>query len=208
MAAYLTVNKLVSAPSHHQKNTNEGTIMDEKKYAIVATFNTSAEAEEAVKKIQNAGVDMKKLSIVGKGYYSDENAVGYHNLGYRVKRWGKRGAIWGGLWGLIHGSAIFFIPGIVPIVVAGPLVAWIVGTLEGAVVVGGLSVIGTALFGIGIPKDSIFLYETSLKANKYLLIDSGSFGEVEQVRKILEMSKAETVVHNDIEVQKRFPDQN
>ena len=182
--------------------------MDEKKSAIVATFNTSTEAEDAIKKIQKAGFNMKRLSIIGKGYHSDENVVGYYNLGDRAKSWGKRGAFWGGLWALLHGSAIFFIPGIGPIVVAGPLVAWIVGTLEGAVVVGGLSAIGAALFGIGIPKDSIFLYETSLKANKFLLIDHGSFEEVEQVRKILASSKAETVVHNDIKVQRKFPDQN
>lgn len=174
--------------------------MNERKSAIVATFNTHTEAEDAVIKIQKAGFDMEKLSIVGKGYHSDENVVGYYNLGDRAKSWGKRGAFWGGLWGLLHGSAVFFIPGIGPIVVAGPLVAWIIGALEGAVVVGGLNAIGTALFGIGIPKDSIFLYETALKANKFLLIDHGSFEEVEQIRKILATSMVETIVHNDIKV--------
>jgi uncharacterized membrane protein len=181
------------------QENEEDVIMSEKLSAIVATFNTHTAAEEAVKEIQKAGFDMKKLSIVGKDYHSDEHVVGYYNVSDRAQTWGKLGAFWGGLWGLLFGSAFFLIPGMGPIVVAGPLVTWIVGALEGAVVVGGLSAIGAALFGIGIPKDSIILYETSLKANKFLLIDRGSPDEVEQIRKIVLTTKAiETIVHADI----------
>ena len=45
---------------------------------------------------------------------------------------------------------------------AGPLVAWIVGALEGAVLMGGLSALGAGLYSIGIPKDSVVKYETAL----------------------------------------------
>ena len=74
---------------------------------------------------------------------------------------------------LLFGSAFFFIPGIGPLIVFGPLVAWIVGGLEGAVVVGGLSALGAALYGIGIPKDSIMQYETALKSDEFLVIAHG-----------------------------------
>jgi hypothetical protein len=43
--------------------------------------------------------------------------------------WGKSGAFWGGLWGMLSGSALFVIPGIGPLLAAGPLVAWIVAAL-------------------------------------------------------------------------------
>ena len=59
-----------------------------------------------------------------------------------MKYWGKQGAFWGGLWGLLCGAAFFAIPGIGPVLVAGPLVASIIGALEGAIVVGGLSARG------------------------------------------------------------------
>ena len=174
--------------------------MSDKQSVVVATFDTHTEAEKAVREVQKAGFEMKKLSIVGKDYHSDENVIGYYNMGDRVKNWGKYGAFWGGLWGFLFGSAFFFIPGIGPILVAGPLVAWIVGALEGAAVVGGLSALGAALFSIGIPKDSILKYETSLKANKFLLIDHGSFEEVEQVRKVLATTRAiETIVHHELD---------
>jgi hypothetical protein len=37
--------------------------------------------------------------IVGKGYHTDEQVVGYYNTGDRMKVWGKNGAFWGGFWG-------------------------------------------------------------------------------------------------------------
>ncbi len=167
------------------------------KNSAVSIFNTHTEAEDAVKELQKAGFEMKKLSIVGKDYHSDEHVVGYYNTGDRVKYWGKLGAFWGGLWGFLFGSAFFFIPGIGPIVVGGPLVSWIIGALEGAAVVGGMSAVGAALYSIGIPKDSIVKYETSLKANKFLLVAHGTGEEVEKAKKILETTKAtETTIHS------------
>ena len=167
------------------------------KNSVVAIYNTHTEAEDAVKGLQKAGFEMKKLSIVGKDYHSDEHVVGYYNTGDRVKYWGKLGAFWGGLWGFLFGSAFFFIPGIGPIVVAGPLVSWIIAALEGAAVVGGLSAVGAALYGIGIPKDSIVKYETSLKSNKFLLVAHGTVEEAEKAKKILETTNAvETAIHH------------
>jgi hypothetical protein len=167
-----------------------------KQNSTVAIFNDHTGAEHAVKELQKAGFDIKKLSLVGKDYHSDEQVVGYYNTGDRMRYWGKLGAFWGGLWGLLFGSALFLVPGIGPIVVGGPIVAWIVGALEGAAVVGGLSAIGAALYSIGIPKDSVLRYETSLKANKFLLVVHGTAVEVERASGILKNTGAiETTVH-------------
>jgi len=112
------------------------------KNAVVALYNSHTEAEAAVKELQKSGFDMKRLSIVGKDYHTEEHVVGYYNIGDRMRYWGKLGAFWGGLWGALFGSAFFLIPGIGPVLVAGPLVAWIVGALEGATITGGLSALG------------------------------------------------------------------
>jgi len=153
--------------------------------SVVAIYETHTQAEEAVKELQRSGFDMKKMSIVGKDYHTDENVVGYYNTGDRMKYWGKQGAFWGGLWGMLFG-AFFIIPGLGPILVAGPLVAWIVGALEGAVVVGGLGVLGAGLYSIGIPKDSVVQYEAALKADKFLLLAHGTMDEVAQAKNILQ----------------------
>ncbi|MGP0075741.1 MAG: general stress protein [Bryobacteraceae bacterium] len=153
--------------------------------AVVAVYASHVEAEAAVKELQRAGVDMRTLSIVGKDSHTDEHVVGYYNTGDRMKYWGKVGAFWGGFWGLLFGSAFFAIPGLGPILVAGPLVAWIVGALEGAAVVGGVSAIGAGLIGIGIPKDSVVQYEMALKTDKFLLMVHGTAPEVEKARSVI-----------------------
>ncbi len=154
--------------------------------AVVAIYDTHTGAEEAVKKLQGKGIDMRTLSIVGKDTHTDEHAVGYYNTGDRMKYWGKIGAFWGGFWGLLFGSAFFAIPGIGPVLAAGPIVAWIVGALEGAVVVGGVSAIGAGLYSIGIPKDSIVQYELAIKTDKFLVMIHGAAAEVETARGVLE----------------------
>ena len=154
--------------------------------SIIAVYNTHGEAEAAIKELQEAGVDMRSLSIAAKDTYSDEHVVGYYNAGDRMKYWGKRGAFWGGLWGLLFGSAMFAIPGLGPILVARPLVAWIIAGLEGAVVVGGVSAIGAGLVSIGIPKDSVLEYDIALKTDKFLLIVHGSPDQVNRAKEIIE----------------------
>jgi uncharacterized membrane protein len=167
-----------------------------KNNSIVAIYPSHTAAEAAIKELQQSGFDMKKLSIVGRDYHTDEHVVGYYNTGDRMKHWGKLGAFWGGIWGLLFGSAFFFIPGVGPLLVAGPLVGWIVGALEGAVVVGGLSAIGAGLYSLGIPKDSILQYETALKTGKYVLIVHGSMDETTHAKEILNRTKPETLEHH------------
>ena len=169
-----------------------------KNNAVVAIYASHLEAEEAVKELQHAAFDMKKLSIVGREYQTDEHVVGYYNAGDRMKYWGKLGAFWGGIWGLLFGSAFFFIPGIGPLVVAGPLVAWIVGALEGAVVVGGLSALGAALFSLGIPHDSILRYETALGVGKFLVIVHGNSEETTRAREIIGGTHAESMEEHEL----------
>ena len=112
-----------------------------------------------------------------------------YNTGDRMKHWGKLGAFWGGLWGMLFGAAFFVIPGLGPILAAGPVVAWIVGALEGAVVVGGLSAVGAGLYSIGIPKDSVVKYEAALKSDKFLVLAHGTAGEVAKAKNIMQTTR-------------------
>ena len=161
--------------------------------SIVAIYPSHTAAESAIKELQQSGFDMKKLSIVGRDTHTDEHVVGYYNIGDRMKYWGKIGAFWGWIWGCFFGSAFFFIPGIGPLIVAGPLVAWIVGAQESTVVVGGLSALGAGLVGIGIPKDSILKYETALKTDKFVVIAHGTAAEASRAREIIAGTNPEGV---------------
>ena len=167
-----------------------------KSNSIVAIYPSHTAAEVAVKELQQSGFDMKRLSIVGRDYHTDEHVVGYYNTGDRMKVWGKSGAFWGGFWGLLFGSGFFWIPGLGPILAAGPVVSWLVGALEGAAVVGGLSALGAGLYSMGIPKDSILQYETAIKTDKFVLVAHGSVEEIIRAKGILSGTKPETLEHH------------
>jgi len=115
------------------------------KNTIVAVYDTRQDTENAVNELQKVGFDLQKLSIVGRDHRTDQHIVG-----------------------------CYLLPGIGPVLVAGPLAAYIVRATEAAVIVDGLSAIGSGLFSIGIPKNNALQYETALKADKYLLIAQGT----------------------------------
>src|SRR5215471_21129828 len=91
----------------------------------------------------------------------------------------------GGIWGLLFGAGFFLIPGIGPVVVAGPFLVALVGALESAVLVGGLSALAAGLVSLGIPKQSAIKYEAEIKADKFVLVAHGSPEELERARAIL-----------------------
>jgi hypothetical protein len=152
---------------------------------VVAVYNSHTEAEQAVGKLSAASFDIKKISIIGKDYHTEEKVVGYYSTGDRMKSWGGMGAFWGGIWGLLFGAGFFLIPGIGPVLVAGPFLAALIGALESAVLVGGLSALAAGLVSAGIPKESALKYEAEIKADKFVLVVHGSPEELEQARTIL-----------------------
>jgi hypothetical protein len=152
---------------------------------VIAVFDDHNTAENAVKKLTASGFEMKHLSVVGKGYHTEENVVGFYNVGDRVKFWGKRGAFWGGLWGLFFGGLFMTIPIVGHVVVLGYLASMVFSGVETAIVAGGLSAFGAALYSIGIPKDSIIQYETDLKADSFLVMVHGTPDEAVRARAIL-----------------------
>jgi hypothetical protein len=163
---------------------------------VVAVFPDHQAAEGAVKKLADARFDITHLSIIGKGYHSDEKVEGFYNAGDRVKFWGSRGAFWGALWGWLIGALFITIPGLGGVVVLGYLAGIVLSAIEGAVVVGGLSALGAALYSIGIPKNSVVAYETALKADQFLVMAHGSGEEAARAKGILEtLQPASVDVH-------------
>jgi hypothetical protein len=153
--------------------------------SVVAVYDSHTAAEQAVAKLSADSFDITKVSIIGKDYHTEENVVGYYTAGDRMKSWGGLGAFWGGIWGLLFGAGFFLIPGIGPVLVAGPFLAALIGALESAAVVGGLSALAAGLVSLGIPKDSAVKYEAEIKADKYVLVVHGTPEELEQARAVL-----------------------
>jgi len=137
----------------------------------------------AVKALAQGGVDMKQLSIVGRGCHTEEHVIGFYNASERIRFWGKYGDFWGSLWGLF-GAGIFLVSPI-----TGPRCgAWRSGRhhrLRGALAFGGSRAIGAAIYSMGVPKDSVLEYERALKADSFLILVHETAGDVARAKSIL-----------------------
>jgi hypothetical protein len=153
-------------------------------------FNAHSDAEDAIQLLSRSGFDVKKLSLIGKGYHTEEHPVGFYTAGDRIKSWGGIDSFWGAIWGLLLTPAVFLLPDIGLVAMAGPVVAALVGALEGAVVGGGVSALGAALMQIGFQRDQVLKFEIALKANRYVLLVHGTAGEVSRAHSVLAGSKA------------------
>jgi hypothetical protein len=161
--------------------------------SVVAVYSDHIAAEDAVKKLVASGFEMKNISVVGKGYHSEEKVVGFYNMGDRVKFWGSRGAFWGGFWGLFLGGLFMTIPVVGHVMVLGYLASVAAAGIENAVVVGGLSALGAALYSLGIPKDTVLSYETAVKADDFLVMAHGSAQDMDRAKSILSTTNAKRV---------------
>jgi len=162
--------------------------------SVVAVFTDHHAAETAIKKLAQDGFEMKNLSVIGKVCHSKEKVVGFYSAGDRVKFWGLHGAFWGGLWGLFFGSVFVTIPIIGNVVALGYLAPSIIAAIDDALVVGGLSALGAAIYSLGVSKDSIVKYEEAVVADGFLVMVHGAIEEVWRAKAIL--ATAEPLILN------------
>ena len=165
--------------------------------SVIAVFGDPHETDAAVKKLASAGFALENLTVVGKRYHSEEKAIGFYDTRGRIKFWGKRGAFWGGLWGLFAGGVALTVPAVGQIMVLGYLATMVVSAVEGAIMVGGLSALGAALHSAGIPRNSILQYEQAVKADGFLLVVHGAVEELVRARAILALGNPSRIDLHD-----------
>lgn len=151
--------------------------MDKK--LIGGVFSNIDNAERAITELQNSGYTKDDISIFAKdqdqvdklqedtGTDVDSDKEG------RGKSTGKgagigavSGGVLGGIGGLIAEIGLLAIPGIGPVVAAGPLATTLAGLGIGA---GGGGIIG-ALVGAGMPEEEAKQYESYLKDDKIIVM--------------------------------------
>jgi hypothetical protein len=157
---------------------------------LLAEFETHLEAERAIRDLNQAGIPFENISIIGRDYQSQDQPIGYITMGDRVIAWSKLGAFWGGIWGILYGSAMIVIPGVGPVVFAGWLVTTLAGIAEGAFLGAGLGTVGAALASIGVKRESAIAYDSAVKAGKFILVMRGTREEVGRAKTELDKSRA------------------
>jgi hypothetical protein len=148
-----------------------------------------AELEAAIGMLHSLNFDMKSVSVVGRDVPGGQEVVGCYLTGEHFRYRGPLGAFWDGLWELLDGSGLFWLPDFGRILIAGPFAGWIVASLENSFMFDGLTVVGSAIYRIGIPREEIVRYEASLKAGALLLVVHGSAATVEIARRLLAQHK-------------------
>jgi hypothetical protein len=153
--------------------------------SVVAVYPDHPSAERALRQLHLAGIAMEDLSIVGRDFQVREEPVGFVSAGDYATAGAKTGAWFGGLFGLCVGAAFLILPGVGPLVIAGPLSAAVIGGLEGALAGTALGGLAGALVGWGVPKDRALKYETHVKGGKFLVMVRGKSEVVDRARSLL-----------------------
>ncbi len=125
---------------------------------LVTTFDDARHAERAVHALHDAGFARDDLGWVAKSFEGGEIAHGAAVRPSALEGAGVGGAL-GGLAGLLIGFAALAVPGIGPVVVAGPLVSALAGAGVGAAAGG----IIDALVHIGVPKENARVYAEGIR---------------------------------------------
>ncbi|PLR96070.1 general stress protein [Bacillus sp. T33-2] len=135
---------------------------------IVGVYDNEQDAIQAVEDLKRQGYSTDDISVIGKN--SDEVDEINDATGTKTEEGLAAGAatggVLGGLTGLLAGIGALAIPGIGPIVAAGPIAA----TLTGAAVGAGAGGLAGALVGMGIPEDEADRYEGYVKEGKILVL--------------------------------------
>jgi hypothetical protein len=154
-------------------------------YSIVAVYRDHPAAERAVRRLHEEGFALADLSIVGRDFQTSEEPIGFVTPGDYAKAGAKTGAWFGGLFGLVVGAAFLVLPGIGPVIVAGPLAAAVVAAMEGALAGTAVGSLAGALIGWGVPKERALKYETHVKGGKFLVVVRGNSGVIARARTTL-----------------------
>ncbi len=159
--------------------------------SVVGVYSTMSDAEHAVQTLDQGGFPIGQVSIIATNLQSEKQVHGYITAADTTKAGASTGAWLGGLFGLLVGAAFIWVPGIGPLVVAGPLAAAILGGVEGAIGGAALGGLLGGIAGMGISKEHILKYEEVVKGGKYLLVAHGEEVEVAKAQALLKSTSAE-----------------
>ncbi len=155
----------------------------------ISVFDSHDEALKALEELRESGVDMSKISLVGRAEIIDDNIHVKSNNAV-VAAPVAVGTVLGTTLGLLTGVGLFAIPGLGILFGAGAVIGALAGFQIG-VVTGGLT---TILVELGVKEDHV-AYEQHLKEGRFLMICNGTEEEIEHVERIIEGKHLGVVRH-------------
>jgi hypothetical protein len=166
--------------------------MQNKKTAVFGVYTTEAAADAATDTLMRSGFPASDISVL-----LPEN-LGSREIGTKkttkapegATTGATSGAVLGGALGLLAGIGALAIPGVGPLIAAGPIMAGLAGLGVGGAV-GGLT---GALIGMGIPEYEAKRYEGRLQKGGILLsVHCDTSDEITRAKQLMKGSGAEDV---------------
>jgi hypothetical protein len=154
---------------------------------VVGTYDNIQTAYAVANDLISAGFSRSDISVVASdpnneySAYVDDRFV---DPGNDVAKGAGIGAAIGGLGGLLVGLGALAIPGVGPVIAAGPLLAALTGAGVGAVTGG---IVG-ALVDLGIPDEEAHVYSEGLRRGHILVIAQVPDASADGVTRIMERS--------------------
>ena len=159
-------------------------------HLAVGVFSDSGKATRLVEKLIAEDFPQDRISLLHKSGGSGDDMLGisYADDNERVKVWGEHGAFWGAIWGMLAGATgMFVLPGLGPLLAAGPIVEAIAGAVAGGVLTGGamagaaaLTGLASALHRMGLPEEALQQIHDAVDEGDYVVILHCAADEVDK----------------------------
>lgn len=174
---------------------------------MIAVFDERSQAKAAIEGLFDAGFSQSEVSLLANNVAGDETIDPYRHPGatgletdvvhaehesHAAGTGAVTGGVLGGLAGLLLGMGSLAVPGVGPVVVAGPVAGLLAGALGGAVV-GGL--VGV-LVEMGVPENDAHTYSEAVRRGNTVVAVTGPESKVETVAEVFRR-------FNPIDIQKR-----
>jgi uncharacterized membrane protein len=148
---------------------------------VVAYYDSRDDAEQSVRALREKGFGDNEISILAREEDQGTKTKQSEELSYEDQNLTDgtlTGGALGGLAGLAMGAGALLIPGIGPIIAAGPLAGVLTGALTGGVAGG--------LIDYGIPEESSEKYEKHLEEGKILAVIKTDEDKAREAMKIMD----------------------
>lgn len=156
--------------------------------AVVGVFTNEERAKEAINELKRQGFE-REISLVAKETSEGQGGTAEQEMtmeeGQNLGDGVATGGALGGVAGILAGAGALFIPGVGPIIAAGPLASFLTGLVGGGLVGG--------LVDFGIPEERGQYYEERVKQGDLLVTIKANEEEVSQVSRVFRQHGAEEV---------------
>ena len=160
--------------------------------SVFCIAKSYSQAEQIVENLQSEGFDTSEISVVMP------DTEGRHDIGHVKATKAPEGAttgaatggVSGGVLGLLAGIGALAIPGVGPLIAAGPIMAALSGAAVGATTGG---IVG-GLIGLGIPEIEAKRYEEKLQSGNYLIaVDADDDDDEDRAKEIFKSAGADDI---------------